>query len=302
MKAGFYKHRTPTECLKPLLLRTIRSVSSLFIALAVFVSIPIRAQQLSRDEWGAMPVSVSHQNGNWIIAGRKHQVTLNERSLAIHIEAGAARWSMLASTQHDMLVKSGREEFATGLSQAKRIEIVPYDAGFKTGLKISLSSWSHNSNNLDLKLFLTVCLEGRDEDLVFDIAASEHDATLRQLDWPGALDARNIDYTVLSNGRGTLLPRNWAKEYYPIRTITPDGKIAPTDHSMIQSHVVESWSMSWWGFERGRSSMMLIVETPDDAAYQFSHPAGGPTVIGPRWLATLGRFAYPRALRMSFFA
>jgi len=28
---------------------------------------------------------------------------------------------------------------------------------------------------------------------------------------------------------------------------------------------------------------MVIVETPDDAAYQFSHPAGGPTVIGPRW-------------------
>jgi len=46
--------------------------------------------------------------------------------------------------------------------------------------------------------------------------------------------------------------------------------------------------------------MMIIVETPDDAAYQFSHPAGGPTVIGPRWRATLGRFGYPRTARMSF--
>ena len=48
--------------------------------------------------------------------------------------------------------------------------------------------------------------------------------------------------------------------------------------------------------------MMIIVETPDDAAYQFSHPAGGPTVIGPRWLASLGRFGYPRSARISFFS
>lgn len=47
--------------------------------------------------------------------------------------------------------------------------------------------------------------------------------------------------------------------------------------------------------------MMLIVETPDDAAYQFKHPAGGPTEIGPRWIAQLTRFNYPRSARMVFF-
>jgi hypothetical protein len=47
--------------------------------------------------------------------------------------------------------------------------------------------------------------------------------------------------------------------------------------------------------------MMVIVETPDDAAYQFEHPAGGPTVIGPRWLASLGRLGYPRVCRFCFF-
>jgi hypothetical protein len=105
---------------------------------------------------------------------------------------------------------------------------------------------------------------------------------------------------LLSNGRGTLLPRNWPKEYYPIRSITPEGRIAATDHSVLQSHVIESWSMSWWGFQKGTSAMMLIVETPDDASYQFKHPAGGPTVIGPRWRAQLGRFGYSRSVRMAF--
>jgi len=46
--------------------------------------------------------------------------------------------------------------------------------------------------------------------------------------------------------------------------------------------------------------MMVIVETPDDAAYQFSHPAGGPTVIGPRWRSQLGRFSYLRRARFAF--
>ena len=167
-------------------------------------------------------------------------------------------------------------------------------------MKIWLSGWQQNENIVDLDLFLTICLQGRSEELVFDVVANERSATLRQLDWPGALDAREVDYTLLSNGRGTLLPRHWPKEYYPIRTITPEGKIAAADHSLLQSNVIESWSMSWWGFQKGESAMMLIVETPDDASYQFSHPAGGPTVIGPRWRAQLDRFGYLRTTRMAF--
>jgi hypothetical protein len=60
--------------------------------------------------------------------------------------------------------------------------------------------------------------------------------------------------------------------------------------------------MSWWGFKKGRGALMVIVETPDDAAYQFQHPAGGPTVVGPRWRASLGRLGYLRTARMCFFA
>ncbi len=249
-----------------------------------------------------MPVTVSHRNGKWIIAGKKNKVTLDETNLAISVQAGPAQWVMMPSSPRDMLLKSKGEEFQEPLADARKIRIVPYDAGFKTGVKIGLTGWQHERNSLDLELFLTICLEGTDEELVFDASAREHETLLRQLDWPAALDARDVDYTLLSNGRGTLLPRNWPKEYFPIRSITPEGKIAVTDHSVLQSHVIESWSMSWWGFQKGKSAMMVILETPDDAAYQFQHPAGGPTVIGPRWLATLGRFGYSRATRMCFFA
>jgi hypothetical protein len=58
--------------------------------------------------------------------------------------------------------------------------------------------------------------------------------------------------------------------------------------------------MSWWGFQKGQAAMMLNVETSADAAYKFSHPAGGPTVIGPHWRASLGHLRYPRTVRMNF--
>ncbi|HZJ46315.1 MAG TPA: DUF5696 domain-containing protein [Pyrinomonadaceae bacterium] len=264
----------------------------------IALSTGLRAQQLPREEWGAVPVSVSHSGTNWVIAGKTNRVTLNETSLALTIQSGPVHWKMMPSQPGDMLVRSKDTPLSLRLADAKTILIVPYDAAFKTGVKISLSGWQHDGPQLDLELFLTICLEGRNEEVVFDLVANERDTTLRQLDWPGALDAHDVDYTLLSNGRGTLLPRNWPKQYYPIRSLTPDGKIAPTDHSLLQSHVIESWSMSWWGFQKGTSGLMVIVETPDDAAYQFSHPPGGPTVIGPRWRSQLGHFNYLRSARL----
>lgn len=262
----------------------------------------VSAQQLPREQWGAPAITVSDAGGKWTIAGKKNTVTINASDLGIRVNSETVHWLMMPSAARDMLVKNGDSEFYLRLADARKISIIPYDTGFKTGVKISLDSWRHNGRNVSLPLFLTVCLEGRDEELVFDTVAREQTTVLRQLDWPTAIDARDVDYTVLSNGRGTLLPRNWPKEYFPIRTITPEGKIAATDHSVLQSNVIESWSMSWWGFQKGKSAMMIITETPDDAAYQFSHPAGGPTTVGPRWRAQLGRFGYLRTARMCFFA
>ena len=260
------------------------------------------SQQISRDQWGAMPVTVSHRGDNWLISGKTNGVAINEKSLALAIKAASVPWVTKPSTPGDMLVKFNSRDFSLRLADAKNISIVPYDTGFKTGVKITLSDWQKNDTSIPLDIFLTVCLQGKAEEVVFDIVANERGSNLRRLDWPGPLDSTGVDYTLLPNGRGTLLPRNWPKEYYPIRTITPEGKIAATDHSLLQSHVIESWSMSWWGFQKGKAAMMLIVETPDDASYQFSHPAGGPTVIGPRWRSQLDRFGYLRSARMAFVA
>jgi hypothetical protein len=241
-------------------------------------------------------IEVANQNGTWAISGKKQIITFNESNLSIRIKAGPVNWNMAPSGSKDMIVKSNGKEFAIRLADAGKRKVDRYDAGFKTGIMITLEGWK----GADCKLYLTLALEGPDEELVFDVAAEEKQTVIRQLNWPTALDGSEVDHTVLSNVRGVLLPRNWPKPYHPIRASEPDGSIKKTDRSELQSNVIEDWSMSWWGFQKGKAAMMIIIETPDDAAYQFDHPAGGPTVIGPRWRASLGKFAYPRSGRMCF--
>lgn len=278
------------------------------LSLAVFAAAAGgKTQTLPREEWGAPAVDVTREGNTWVAAGRKNRVVFNPSDLSLTVDAEGVSWSFVASEPDDMLVKSRGEEFFVRLADVGKIDIEPYDTGYCTGMKATLERFrdagiAARGVELDLSVYLTMCLEGREEELVFGVAAREGEAVVRQLDWPKPLDAAHVDYTVLSNRRGTLLARNWPREYTPIRAANAEGVIDPKDTSAIQSNLIECWSMSWWGFQKGQAAMMLLVETPNDASYKFRHPPGGPTVIGPRWRASLGRFRYPRAVRMAFFA
>jgi Family of unknown function (DUF5696) len=246
----------------------------------------------------AAQVSVSHSTGKWTIAGKKNTMELNESDLAIAVHAGPVTWHMVPSSNRDMLISADGDEFRVGLASAGENKITPYDTGFKSGVKILLDRFRNTGQRaagsaLDLRIVLTLCLEGIDEELVAEATVIEHGLTVRELNWPREPDGREVDYTVIPSDDGTLLPRNWPKIYHPIHR-------AAGETSIIQSHLIETWAMSWWGFQKGDAAMMIIVETPDDAGYTFSHPAGGPTAMGPSWLAQLDRFAYPRSLRIAF--
>jgi hypothetical protein len=246
----------------------------------------------------AQEVKVSHAGGEWTIAGKKNTVHLNESNLAVTVQAGAVAWKMAPSSSNDVLAGADGDDFLLRLADVGEIKITPYQTGFKTGVKIVLDRFRNTGQRapgapLDLRLVLTMCLEGADEDLVSEATVIEHDLVVRELNWPKEMDGREVDYTVIPSDDGTLLPRDWPKPYHPIHR-------AEGDHSVIQSHLIETWAMSWWGFEKGSAAMIVIVETPDDAAYTFNHPAGGPTTMGPSWRAQLGHFGYLRSVRMAF--
>jgi len=72
----------PRPCL------SIISLITFTIGFAFLFSASPHAQRLPRDQWGAVPVSVSHTNGKWIIAGAKNKVTVDDAALTIRIQAG----------------------------------------------------------------------------------------------------------------------------------------------------------------------------------------------------------------------
>ena len=264
------------------------------------------SQELTRADWGAPQVAVSHQDGKWTLTGQRQTVTLDEATLDLTVVAGPVTWTM-ATADDDLILKSHGEEFALKLADAEKIEAMPYDTGYKTGIKIRLERFRdngllHRGRELDVALVLTVCLEGKDEDLVCDAAAIEGESVVRQLDWPHEVDTRGANYSALNHVRGNLLPCNWPQQYHPYYNVpsADQEQFVKSDKSYIQSNLIETWSMSWWGFQKANSALVVIVETPDDAAYKFSHPPGGPTVLGPRWLPSLGKLAYPRSVRMCF--
>ena len=274
-----------------------RSAVALLLALAA-ASVPLEPQGptrgLARQDWGAPPVTVSHRAGAWTIAGRRNTAVLSDGDLSLVIHASRTEWRMTPSSTRDLLARTGGKDQWFRLTDATEKQIVPYDTGYASGVKLTLGGFhAPGIAAADVRLILTVALEGGDEDLVFDVSAVEGATKVRELNWPTSIDGRAVDYTVLSNDSGELLPRDWPYAYYPIHR-------AKNDDSIIQSHLIESWSMSWWGFEKGPAVMEVIVETPDDAAYTFSHPAGGPTSIGPSWRPQLGRFGGIRRLRMAF--
>jgi hypothetical protein len=260
------------------------------------VSYPVPAQ--SAADTGAPQVTVSHADREWALTGNKNAVRLDTATLAITVAAGGTEWKLLPSSTTDMLVGFRGDEFRVRLVDAGDVRIAAYETGFKTGVKMVLGGFRGTGLRapdapLDLRVVLTMCLEGRDEELIFEAMVNEGEAKVRELNWPPAIDGRVVDYTVISSDNGTLLPRNWARSYHPIQR-------SANEISTIQSHLIESWSMSWWGFLKGPAAMIVIVETPDDAAYTFEHPAGGPTRMGPSWRAQLGRFGYLRRVRMGF--
>ncbi len=150
-----------------------------------FISTPVRAamptttrpttQRLPREQWGAPLVEVSHRGKIWQIKGKKQRVTFNAGDFWTQVQAGGVTWQMRPSSPRDMLIKVGEEEYPVSLNNPGRIEVTPYDTGYKTGIKIVLTGFEHADS---LRLFLTLALEGKDEDLCFDVAAEENGATV----------------------------------------------------------------------------------------------------------------------------
>jgi hypothetical protein len=225
--------------------------------------------------------------GVWRVVGSKHRLELNPTNLACRVETPTTAWQMTDSREGDLLIRQeqGSKSISLRLASAGRQAVSAYENGFQDGLKIELAEFSEGTNQFDLSLQLFFCLEGPEEEVVATLIASDGEARVQRCDWPAGLNADSFDTTIVPYMQGMLLPKAW-----PAKTRLYDTLCF--GRGLYQP---------WWGHEQGAAAMMVILETPDDAGCHFEHPAGGPTRIGPRWVHSLGRSAYPRRTRLCFF-
>ncbi len=238
-----------------------------------------------QDDWGAPKVQVSQEQGRWIVKGLRNRFELDPSDLQMTVSAAGRAWSMVPSSGGDLIVENAGERLSLRLADAGKKEVSPYQTGFKSGLKIALEEFAGGEKKLDLQLALFACLEGPQEDLVCELVAAERNTAVLECFWPRAVADECFDHTVVPFMQGMLLPKTWPEKVRLYDTMCYGRGLY----------------MPWWGHQKDKSAMLVLIETPEDAGCRFDHPAGGPTKMELRWVHSLGRLAYPRRVRLCFF-
>jgi len=237
-----------------------------------------------QDDYGAPDVQVRREGDRWIIEGRKNRISLDPNNLQMTVHTAAGEWSTIASFPGDLTIEVSGRTHELRLADATH-SVTPYRTGYKGGLKISLADFRPEGTTCNLRIDLFVCIEGEREELVCELIADEDGARVLECLWPGALAERSFDTTVVPFMQGMFLPRDWPKKVRLYDTMCYGRGLY----------------MPWWGHQKGRSAMLVLIETPEDAGCRFEHPAGGPTEMQLRWSHSLGQLRYPRRVRFCFF-
>jgi len=240
---------------------------------------------VTQNDYGQPRVQVQQSENRWIVHGQKNRVEINASDLRMSVRAGGSDWSTVTSFAGDLVVETSGKPCSLRLADATERTITPYRTGFKTGVKIALAGFPHEATNVDARLDLYVCLEGRHEELVCELVAHENDTRVLECLWPAALAPAAFDTTVVPFMQGMLLPKSWPQKVWLYDTMCYGRGLY----------------MPWWGHQSGNSALLVLIETPDDAGCRFEHPAGGPTRMQLRWVHSLGEMRYPRRVRYCFF-
>jgi hypothetical protein len=236
---------------------------------------------------GAPAVRVSREGDVWSFAGARTSVRVSLDTLSLAISTPTGKWTTRPSFDGDLALgdPQGRVEGTVRLASAARKTAAPYRTGFMSGLKVTLAGFRlADGRSSDAAFDLFLGLEGGDEDLVCRILAGDGESRVRELLWPASFESTSFESAVVPFMQGMLLPNDWPRA---VRLYDP------------MSHG-RGLYMPWWGFSRPTGSVLVLLETPDDAGCRFDHPAGGPTSIDVRWVHSLGRWAYPRVVRFAF--
>lgn len=216
------------------------------------------------------------------IFGRSTKVEFDSESLSFTVTKGGRSFSTVSEETPYVLFKNGRRML---FSEARSKKAEEYPTGLGDGVLVSLSDFPESA--LSFALYLWV--ENSDGRLHSEwIPYNESEEAVAEVAWPQPL-------------------YSFAEDGYSVLTLM-DGKIIP-DKSPDEFHSGEErlfyrreGYMPFFGqVGEGGSGYLAIVETPFDAEKQFDHMPASPTVIGVRWVPSLGKMAYRRSMVFTFY-
>ncbi len=199
------------------------------------------------------------------------------------VHAGSAVWLPDMQFAPHILYASGEKLL---FSQAVQITSSEYTSGLGHGFRTDYQGFDgHGDLHFETDVFIYDCDGHVDFSLVF---FSEGKGVIREIAFPAPLiaDGENA-YAVLNTMQGQLLPSRWPQEAC--------SKL-PFDGQMCS----EAAYMPWWGEVTDEGAYLAWVQSPWDAKYTISHPAGGPNRIYARHLPSLGKMRYQRTVSFYF--
>lgn len=229
-------------------------------------------------------IKVEHSGSIWTISGASRTVAFDESDFSMSVKAGRTTWPLLGSDGSDLVIADGSERFGAKLTDAGKIDVSPYQTGCRSGIRIGLREFRHGDKTLDATLQLFVTMEEPGEELICEAVPTEGSAAFKEIRWPKPFEPEAVDQAVVPAMQGMLLPRDWPKKVWLYDNMNY-GRVY----------------MPWYGARIGDSAAIVIMETPEDGGFVFDHPEGGPTLLGLRWVHSLGEMRYPRRARMAFF-
>ncbi|MGI6459058.1 MAG: DUF5696 domain-containing protein [Candidatus Hydrogenedentales bacterium] len=220
--------------------------------------------------------SFAELDDRWQLETPELVLRLMKADFAMEVDADGQVWRFEASGTSD--IHKGGKEFS--LLDAAQRTVEPFAPGYAVGMMITLTEFP-DAPGFELRL----CANLIGREIVFELAAVEHERDLTMIRWPKAIIPKQAPgfVSVIPRMQGMLLPGDWPQ--------------AVSGGDLCNSR---SFYMPWWGQLDGRAGVLTILETADDAGGEYSHPEGGPTRIAPRWYPSLGQVRYLRTIRYLF--
>jgi hypothetical protein len=313
--------------------RELRGVWMTLLLMAVAAG-PAAGQQLPGISRAARP-SVE----DWVLANRHLRVrlrpdtlTLSVEDLSTHETWGSDPWENSAGRIHLHGMKGEALTVALGAAAQKDIEALPASgAQDGPGLRISLSRFHSRMGPVredrgvdnSLSLVLQVGLAKDTPELTFRVLEMHNTSPywrVETIEWPLRLfPVRSVSddgYIVFPEEQGFIVPSRFSQGYFRYLNWVWE-RIAG------YAFVAEQSSMPWFGAQKGQSSFLCIVETPDDVAYGViandvrapEQPPAPPSAvpgpstalmaprlsaIWPYWRSVKGELGYPRIAHYIF--